>query len=359
MDGSDILSFVRNPAFYAQRPVHERLYSDFSRRTYQRKLIENLSITLNNLKKSPQRVSDTRIEDSLLLKDQASQARKQKERARHQSEELKNLRQVPEINKISKLIVTKHPATSQNDQVYVNSILTSAKASKMTRAASSESLIMSALIKMKNDDSVICSSQLVDRFRTSRKRNNSENLEKLRYLNDLRLIVSQRKNILQPEEPPNLLQMTVIDRGDYWTKRKNNKIEQARREAQTQYMDSCTFSPDITPIQHLIASEPKTRLSKSYSQIHYEKKHPAVKDLNSSEKRDDLSSLEKRDGVKAFKDKKETVVYSSLSPAQQNLSYTSGKPFFNRLRRLKGKKFFKPKQRKTLCSSFVPKFAKV
>lgn len=349
MDGTDILSFVRNPAFYAQRPVHERLYSDFSRRTYQRKLIENLSVSLNNLKTPSQRVSDTRIEDSLLLKDQASQARKQKERARHQSEELKSLRPAPEINKISKLIVSKHSGKPSNDQAYVNSIISSAKASKIARAASSETLVMSALIKLKNEDSVICSSHLVDRLGQTRRRNNSGNLEKMRYLNELRLIVSQRKNVLQPEEPPNLLEMTVLDRGDYWTKRKNNKIDKARKEAEIQNMENCTFSPDITPIQNLNRSEPKTKLSKSYSQIHYEKKYPVTKH----------DVLVKESEKKGVKEKKETVVYSSLSPAHQNLSYTSGKPFFSRLKKLKGKKFFKPKKRNTLCTGFVPKFAKV
>lgn len=343
MDGTDILSFVRNPAFYAQRPVHERLYSDFSRRTTHRKLIEDISISLSNLKPYSKRSTESRIEDSLLLKDQISQARKQKERARHQSEELKSLRPAPEINKTSKLIMSKNPKNSI-EALYVNSIKRGSKESKNARTASSESLIRAALIKINNDNSVICRSELVNRTEIGRKRYKSEDTEKMKYLNELRLIVSKRTNVLQPEEPPNILEMTVLDRGDYWLDKKNKRIEKAKKETEKAEIQNCTFSPNITPINGLITSVPKPRLNKSYSQIYIEKKFPASQENSTVSPK----VVEKT----VIKPKKNPIPYSSLSPAHQKLSYKSGQPFVNRLKKLKSQNFLNPKSQILPQSSY-------
>ena len=51
-------------------------------------------------------------------------------------------------------------------------------------------------------------------------RNYSGTKDKNRYLSELREAVSRRPNFLQHEEPPNLLEMIVIERGKYLSGKK-------------------------------------------------------------------------------------------------------------------------------------------
>lgn len=88
----------------------------------------------------------------------------------------------------------------------------------------------------------------------------------------LRQEVRNRSNFLEPEEPPDLLEMNVLERNAYWLQAKKQKIEEQRRANKDKELDGCTFKPVIstnrmrTPISRRSKS-PNT----SYS-VQYERK---------------------------------------------------------------------------------------
>ncbi|OMJ73706.1 hypothetical protein SteCoe_27550 [Stentor coeruleus] len=88
----------------------------------------------------------------------------------------------------------------------------------------------------------------------------------------LRQEVRNRSNFLEPEEPPDLLEMNVLERNAYWLQAKKQKIEEQRKANKDKELDGCTFKPVIsanrmrTPISRRSKS-PNT----SYS-VQYERK---------------------------------------------------------------------------------------
>jgi hypothetical protein len=103
MNSKDVLSFVRNPDFMSPKSVHDRLYNDFTRRTHKSRLLESVSCSTVRLA-SPGRSIDFRIEDSLMQKQLASKSKLSKLKVIYQAEEMKEVRSVPKINEMSRMI---------------------------------------------------------------------------------------------------------------------------------------------------------------------------------------------------------------------------------------------------------------
>lgn len=321
MDGSDILSFVRNPSFLNQSSVHDRLYQDFTRRSHQKKLIENGTQAHLVKKPSPMRLTDIKIEDSLMIKYKASQSRLTQLRARYQSEESKNLKPAPTINQNSRRLA--ESSSNENTDIksqYISSILQNSRLSRMVRASSMD-FIKSPVIKLNNDSTTVYNS--IEEYEKSKKltRNYSGTKDKNKYLNELREAVSRRPNVLQHEEPPNLLEMTVIERGKYWSDKKEKKIERNRVIRDKEDLTKCTFSPDITPLKGLVQSTPKTAcsLNLSYSQIHLRGKM-----MSQSFSCDKSKSTKSGTPKVQVRRAQQQEMYQSLSPCNQRLSHKSG-----------------------------------
>ena len=67
--------------------------------------------------------------------------------------------------------------------------------------------------------------------------------QSLELIQKLREEVRNRAGFLEPEEPPDLLEMNVLERNNYWLLAKKQKIEEQLKEKKNKELDGCTFKP--------------------------------------------------------------------------------------------------------------------
>mmetsp|Transcript_3715 Transcript_3715/g.3484 ORF Transcript_3715/g.3484 Transcript_3715/m.3484 type:complete len:295 (-) Transcript_3715:40-924(-) len=158
-------------------------------------------------------------------------------------------------------------------------------------------------------------------------------------IEELRQAVRARPKVFEHEEPPDLLEMDVLERGKFWLKYKHEKIELERKRLAKREIEGCTFNPQISPrmitnysmssINGLNRSMSVGQLNLSYTQIYLNKKHYR----SSSNKLRSLRAIEKiPKAVKKIPPKIKTKyssqspppVLRSLSPTVKNISYQSG-----------------------------------
>lgn len=90
--------------------------------------------------------------------------------------------------------------------------------------------------------------------------------QSLELIQKLREEVRNRSNLLEPEEPPDLLCMGVIDRNAYWLQIKKEKIEEQRKAKKERELDGCTFRPTLnTPRMRTPSSVRSKSPNTSYS----------------------------------------------------------------------------------------------
>ncbi|OMJ66472.1 hypothetical protein SteCoe_36658 [Stentor coeruleus] len=80
------------------------------------------------------------------------------------------------------------------------------------------------------------------------KRNESfeKNNASLEIIQKLRQEVRKKMCFLEPQEPPDFLEMNALDRNNYWLKAKKQKIEEQRKAKKDKELDGCTFRPVIS-----------------------------------------------------------------------------------------------------------------
>lgn len=276
MNENDILSFVRNPSYLSPKSVHDRLYYDFSKRSYQSRLAESFSCS--SINKASPKMQDTKIEDSLMQKQQATKLKLNKLKAKYQAEEMKEVRKVPQINEMSRLIATQNEGkVSDVKTKYIASILNNSRFVKMSKSGEKKG-VRTAHIRLEDSDGY---EEVVKR------KDKDEYDERKEYLKVLRQAVCNRVQVLQHQEPPNLLEMGVVDRNQYWTNQRLQKIEKTREKVTEQLLKGCTFNPVLTPRLRLSSKTPRsTSVSTSYSQL-YQNKKAAL--LSSSSKKSKLN----------------------------------------------------------------------
>lgn len=262
MNENDILSFVRNPTYFSPKSVHDRLYFDFSKRSYQSRLAESFSCS--SINKASPKVLDTRIEDTLMQKQMATKLKLNKLKAKYQAEEMKEVRKVPQINEMSRLIATQNEGKISDVKTkYIASILNNSRFVKMAKNGEKKG-VKTAHIRLDDSDG--------NEGVVKRKAQEEYN-ERNEYLKTLRQAVCNRAQVLQHQEPPNLLEMGVVDRNQYWTIQRLQKIEKTREKVTEQILKGCTFNPVLTPRLRLSSKTPRSiSVSTSYSQLYQNKK---------------------------------------------------------------------------------------
>ena len=321
MDSNGVLSFIRKPE-KSPKSVYDRLYLDFSKRAIESKSMLNSSSVLN-----PSRSVTTlvRIEDSLMQKHIAAKSKLKVLKARYQAEEMKEVHPVPEINPISRILASKQQDKSRETKsAYIKSILSTSRFSKSNREQSS-CYVKTATIRLDDLDlrPNLCKTP----------QSNSVIQEKNLYLEKLRNAVILRENVLEPEEPPNLLEMDVVNRGKYWNTLKRKHLQEIEQEMTERGMEGCTFSPALTPRMNISRrkwanasrSTPRANsVNTSYSQIFLNKKQ--YKNFDSTKNSFKYSQAKTPVDLKSDEhaSNNRSIQYTQLSPSCRKFAYKAG-----------------------------------
>lgn len=160
---------------------------------------------------------------------------------------------------------------------------------------------------------------------TGKEENTQRSLQKnvpkqsLELIQRLREEVRNRAGFFEHEEPPDLLEMNVLDRNNYWLQVKKQKIEEKRKEIKDKELDGCTFRPVLntqrlrTPISQRSKS-PNT----SYSMQYVRRKNARS---NSTGK---LSNRSTPKGISRDSSFAGGYLPAQLSPKNHQISYKSG-----------------------------------
>lgn len=331
MDGSDVLSFIRKADYYSPKSVYDRLYLDFSKRTHESKITQSSSMSFLSKPQLIQK-SEDKIEDSLIIKQKAMKSKLKLLKAKYHAEEIKELQPAPSINHISKILATQNPEKSRDMRYkYILSILSTSRFAKMARNSSNRH-IKSVEISLEELAGNKPSKKQVEQQETEI---NDKNI----YLQQLRNRVIARPKVLEPEEPPTMLEMSVIDRNNHWLKVKAQNLEKIKRNMIDKDLEGCTFSPVLTPRMrfknppsYLQRESARSRsLNTSYYQLYLSKKQS----INNSKDRSGKScspSSSRKHRENPSKVLKSALLYSPLAPTSLKFSFKAGldiKKFIN------------------------------
>lgn len=324
MDGSDVLSFIRKPDYYySPKSVYDRLYLDFSKRTHESKISQSSS-TSNLAKPHVIQKPEGRIEDSLMQKQEALKSKLKLLKSKYQAEEIKELQPAPSINPVSKILATQNDEKSRNMRSkYIISILSTSRFTKMARNATNR-YIKSAEI----DLGKLSGNKPPPKIEPKKE---IPNLDKNFYLQQLRKVVNARPKIMEPEEPPTILEMSVVDRNQHWVKVKAKNLEKIKQSMIDKDLEGCTFTPILTPrmklekpSRYMQRESARSRsVNTSYSQLYFCKKQS---NINSSKYSEKSSSPSPRRRYKEIQNQSSgsTALYSPLAPTSQKFSFRAG-----------------------------------
>ncbi|OMJ93497.1 hypothetical protein SteCoe_3469 [Stentor coeruleus] len=329
MDGSDALSFIRKADYYSPKSVYDRLYLDFSKRAHESKITQSSSMSFLS---KPQQIqkSEQKIEDSLINKQKALKSKLKLLKAKYNAEEIKELQPAPSINKISKILATQNLEKSKDMRhKYILSILSTSRFAKMARNAPNRH-IKSAEINLE---------ELARNGPIIKQDIKQEIIDKNIYLQQLRNKVNARPKILEPEEPPTMLDMSVIDRNNHWLKVKAHNLEKIKKSMIDKDLEGCTFSPVLTPRMryknppsYLQRESARSRsLNTSYYQLYLLKKQ-SVSYSNDHQEKNYRQNSERKIKENHNKGPKSALLYSPLAPTSQKFSFNAGldiKKFIN------------------------------
>lgn len=303
MDASSALSFIKKPEHYSPKNVYDRLYLDFSKRSNESKL--NNSMSLVNLS-SPRVRPDAKIEDLLMIKQTASKNKLKNLKAKYRAEEMKEVKQAPEINPISRMLVEGAAnKTREVKSAYIKSILSASRFAKINR----ENLKNPKTAKIRLED---LEKPLISY--TFQPSSYSSVQQKNFYIQKLK----------SPEKSPeheSFLEMNVINRGKYWMDLKSSRIEKLKNEFYNKDLEGCTFSPELLPRIDTSrdVSRPKS-VNTSYSQLFQSKKRGA----SSSKWHPKASQIKENHTETIEQAPKSFAGYTSLSPHPRKLGFRSG-----------------------------------
>lgn len=161
----------------------------------------------------------------------------------------------------------------------------------------------------------------VNNFNKDSKTNKTPNVTKqsLELIQRLREEVRNRSGFLEPEEPPDLLDMNVIDRNAFWLQSRRQKIEEQRKAKQDRELDGCTFRPALnTPRMRTPSSVRSKSPNSSYCQQYARRKN--YRSLSTGKLTARFVPRELRNEELHLPE----FVPSNLSPTDKNYSYRAG-----------------------------------
>lgn len=161
-------------------------------------------------------------------------------------------------------------------------------------------------------------------------------------LEQIRKMFPLRNQLLEPEEPPDFLDMNVVDRNKLWMEIKDKKIQDKLEEKRKKEVEGCTFKPAIVPSKVASANSssrlsvklsvsPKRvrRGSTSYCEIYQFKRHmrsASQESRYSSAGRLQKQILKSNLNHQLNRSESETkgIFYNQLSPANRVFRYRTG-----------------------------------
>ena len=161
-------------------------------------------------------------------------------------------------------------------------------------------------------------------------------------LEQIRKMFPLRNQLLEPEEPPDFLDMNVVDRNKLWMEIKDKKIQEKLEEKRKKEVEGCTFKPAIVPskvasansssrlsIKLSVSPKRVRRASTSYCEIYQFKRHmrsASRESRYSSAGRLKKQILKSKPNTQLNHSESETrgIYYSQLSPANRVFRYRNG-----------------------------------
>lgn len=274
-----------------------------------------------------------KIEEQLLNKHARSQAKIQSIRLKQQRREAESLQPAPRINKTSKDIIDILEGKADNTvSGYANKIVSTSRSSSnfmmhpkhshinlaLLDTDAQSDMPISTTLRAKHAKSAsqsqfsIASSTLTKKI-LNKTRQDSHEIEHVNGF-DLKKAIALRqfneelfKNKEVEEKCPDvkLYEMSVIERNEYWNKRKNKKIQDKIENKINCEIRSCTFTPELAPKVNLnFTSRPDSRNSNSYAQRHLKKNSNTMNSTRNL----------KKDDFKPPHPPMNTMIYKALSP---------------------------------------------
>jgi hypothetical protein len=234
------------------------------------------------------------IEEQLLSKYARSQAKIQSIRLKQHRREAESLQPVPRINKTSKEIVELLEGKADNSTSgYASQIVSSCRSSLgftmhpkhsfISLAALDEEISENHVSQLKRkafhcksasqSQGSLATTVLAGKVKANvRTRQESGEIRRAT-LEDLKNAVKFRENAQETEElGVKLYEMTVLERNDYWIKKKQEKMKEKVEKKMFHEIEDCTFTPCLAPKVNLnLTSRPSSQNSHSYTQRHLKK----------------------------------------------------------------------------------------
>ena len=145
------------------------------------------------------------------------------------------------------------------------------------------------------------------------------NKQSLEIIQKLREEVKNRTSFMEPEEPPDLLEMNVLERNNYWLQVKMQKIEEQRKMKKDKELDGCTFKPSLntarmrTPYS-LRSKSPNTSYTMQYNRKKNYRSNSAGK----------LSARSTPKAISRDEMYVSPFVNHQISPSSRNIAYKAG-----------------------------------
>jgi hypothetical protein len=317
--------------------VYNRLYLDSTVRKKKQEIINKQSVFITDSNSKPRATTENllvqkqarpslgldknKIENLLMQKYAKTVAKIDNMRTKQQIKEAQELKSGPQINKISKEIAEfREGSASDHISLYTARLLNSSRSASGLKIVPKQSFL--SLIDLENGgncfknvdpqpqeknqffiEEKIKANRELAASRIKASRQNEQNI------NELRQAAFSKYKTLEPEEPVDILKMSVLERSNHWIKNKEIKLKQKEENKTAQETSGCTFSPRLTPrlnLNSVSTRHPST--NNSYSSRYASK--PAVRP----------SSTKKADERTFYLPENRPITMQSLSPYQRTLS---------------------------------------
>lgn len=135
----------------------------------------------------------------------------------------------------------------------------------------------------------------------------------------LREEVRNRIGFLEPEEPPDLFEMNVLDRNNYWLLAKQQKIEERRKQKKDRELDGCTFKPVLNTNRLRTPVSFRSKSPNSSYSMQYAKKKTFRSNSTGKMSSRSTPKITTRDSTFIT-----PYISSQLSPSHHKIAYKSG-----------------------------------
>jgi len=287
---------------------------------------------------SPTSPRPARIEDVLMQRHRVAQSHLYTLKALHQNQELREMRSVPMINPLSKRLakVIQRPPLVPEKEHEKGAAAREEERDKGTGETQSEARIAPPPLELRCHVSLESGtiSPVIPTVKTHQGDNlRFPNQSGILSLDTLRRKVLEKyENSEQLEPPPDLFGMEVLERQEYFTERKEQKLKKERilkAQAETR---QCTFRPTLSSSRSLASSRSdhssrSLSASRSHQRSYYERYvySKSVKSSLNHTASNIKPASSRADSRKAdFHYKAQMVHYQPLSPASPKVAFRSG-----------------------------------